>query len=301
MDDLLDLSWSDTSTPAKGAGGTTPILQPTARAGSSFDALAKPTTAVNYASLSSSSTRTSSPLSNGLNATSRVESRIASPAVRTPASGAASPAPRASNDAFSSLLSGASAVSGNKNLTMAERSAQLAAEKKAREEAEKSKWDHGGAFWDKLEGGSTKPVPKAVTSLLSPSPQPASAVPPQRARATPSPGPASAQPKSSSGAFWDSTTLQPAPSAPAARSSSVSPANGSKDAFDDLDGLLTSNKSTPGRGPSPATSAPADPWDLDALSAAVPSNTRPAEEDDDDLLGLLGKPAKSVSDYHCIC
>jgi hypothetical protein len=72
---------------------------------------------------------------------------------------------------------------------------------------------------------------------------------------------------------------------------------GAADTFDDLDGFLSAPAAKATRSAKPAAkAAPADPWDLDALSASVPATTDYADDyasEDDDLLGELGRPAKS--------
>jgi len=207
---------------------------------------------------------------------------------------------------------------------MAERSAQLAAEKKRKEEAEKSQWDHGD-FWDKQMGvsgsgsgsGSGSNSKLGVNTLHAPVPKPpASALPSAKSPSpalslSPAPATATAQPaKSSAGSFWDTPSLQPARASPSpASAKGTSAGTGAKtantsasyDAFDDLDDFLqpqpTSKSASSRASPAPAA-APADPWDLDALSAAVPPKDNfenDYAESEDDLLGELGRPAKPKS------
>lgn len=318
MDDLLDLSWSD----SKGQNGGGESGSTSSKTGSSFDLLSRPTPNANYFSSSGKSTPLQPALgtvsASPLNPASSVPTRNGSSAV-TPAR-TQSPA---AGDAFSSLL-GVSSGGGKQNLTMAEKQAELAAQRAADAEADKARWGNGD-FWNKLEGGGvsgsivaptpqnakSQQLPKALQPELRDTSRPASAAP----------SPAPVQKDGKAGTFWDShNLLAPASksesraSTPASRPTSAKPAG--EFGWDDDDDLLggpavkpaAKQKAQPnaqpqswdddllGSGSKPSSKSTADPWDLDALSSAVPeSRDAYGGDSDDDLLGELGRPAESVS------
>ncbi|KAE8541188.1 hypothetical protein D1P53_002545 [Cryptococcus gattii VGV] len=72
------------------------------------------------------------------------------------------PAATAHNDAFSSLLSipAPSATATGKNMTMAEKQAAIAEEKRQKDEAQRKQFEAHGAFWDNL----LQPAPAAAPS-----------------------------------------------------------------------------------------------------------------------------------------
>lgn len=319
MDDLLDLSWSDSK---KQDGGSK---------GSSFDLLAKSSnTGANYFSSSGKSTpqpSASSNVSSSNLASLNLAPRLASKNGSTAPTPARTQSP-ATTDAFSSLL-GMSAGTDNQKLTMAEKQAQLAAKKAADAEAEKAKWGNGD-FWNKLEGGSSGSV-----GIVAPQPQPVKSqmlapLKPAASGSRPSSAAATTSKPATGGTFWDkhndllapvnssSRAATPASASSSSRPGSVQPSKplqadlGWDDDDDDLLGggakptQKTSSSSQPlnweddllGGSTKSASKpkTPADPWDLDALASAVP----PAQDSyggdsDDDLLGELGRPARSVS------
>ncbi|BEI82576.1 hypothetical protein CcaverHIS002_0304440 [Cutaneotrichosporon cavernicola] len=298
MDDLLDLSWSEQPNPAaKGMGG------------SAFDMLSRPQG--NY--YSGASTPAASKPASNTGSSANLAGMRATPGLRT----TASPRPPPVSDAFSGLL-GASTAPGGKSLSMAERQAQLAAQKANAAEEERNRWGDD-AFWDQLGGSSTSSAaPASEKPLMAPQPaKPISLAPALQPSSTTGSRAASTRPtsatsaKKSAGTFWD---VESALGQPDKRKKSPSPPskggwgggdflNGSKPApaeapqkdeisWDDNDGLLgSSSKPTPYSGP-------ADPWDFDALSSSIPAKSAPAVDyggDDDDLLGELGRPARKPS------
>jgi hypothetical protein len=304
MDDLLDLSWSEQPKPAK-VGGS----------GSAFDLLSRPGQGNYY-----SGSTTPLPPSKPASATGSSANLAAMRGTPNPRN-AASPRPPAGPDAFSDLLGAAS--TGGKSLSMAERQAQLAAQKAKEAEEERSRWGDG-AFWDQLGSSSPAPAPTApAPAPAQPLAAPTPAKPVAVAALQPSSRPASARPGSSnSGSFWDmeSSLGQPKPQPQSQKPKAKPPAKGSfwdmesalgqpepkksppKDDFDLLNGSKPSKDEISwddgllGSGSKPAT-GPADPWDFDALSSSVPAGAPAAAEygDDDDLLGELGKPVRKPS------
>lgn len=312
MDDLLDLSWSEQ-----------PAKKPPALGGSSFDLLSRPKGQGNYYSGASTPLAPSKPASNAGSSANLAGMRV-TPTLRSTASPrpgvgrAASPAQPGAADAFSDLL-GMSGAGGGKNLSMAEKQAQLAAQKAKEAEEEKNRWGDG-AFWDQLGGskpaaqvqGIAAPTPAKAKVPLGPALQPASS----------GSRPSSAA-KKSAGSFWDTDSLlgQPEPAKPKASSKSPSPP--AKDAgslwtdddllnglsakpaakssqkgeisWDDDEVLLGGSSSSSNLNKPAAAAAAADPWDFDALSSSVPQASAGRDNDDDDLLGELGRPARKTS------
>ncbi|OWZ60030.1 UBA/TS-N domain-containing protein [Cryptococcus neoformans c45] len=132
MDDLLDLSWS-AAPPAP-----PPKPQP------AFELLARPAPATSY-------------------------SPSPSPAPAPPAKPAAAAA-TAHSDAFSSLIAvPAARAEQGKHMTMAEKQAAIAQEKRRKDEAQRAQFAADGAFWDSLGSGSMTTTP--------PPPPPAAAAP----------------------------------------------------------------------------------------------------------------------------
>ncbi|WWD22767.1 hypothetical protein CI109_107260 [Kwoniella shandongensis] len=345
MDDLLDLNWSSptttktSSTPPINATAPAPQKQSTA-----FDFLAQPAPRAgtpNYYGSSSTPLRASTPsqpLANGgvggqrlglgaagapplrgSGTTTPLGSGFGTPTIPQGANSNGGPNPSASAsgaggsvglDAFSSLLSISSSGSatGGKNMTMAEKQAALADEKKRKAEEDRKRFEAEGAFWDNLGGGSgtksqSTQKPNGLNELLGP-PPPIAGPSTSRVKSpvndgilAPSPAPGtSSKPKTSTansaGSFWNH--------------------------FDDTDDLLTSSAAPRAKPPSATSRSPAppsDPFDFDAL-AAVPSHLSVngsrnggsgpgsgmrtpvsdfdfgdrGDDDEEDILGDLGKP-----------
>lgn len=157
MDDLLDLSWS--------AAPPAPPQKPQP----AFELLARPAPAVSY-------------------------SPSPSPSPAPPAKPAA--AATAHSDAFSSLIAvPAARAEQGRHMTMAEKQAAIAQEKRRRDEAQRAQFAADGAFWDSLGSRSTTTT-YGDSDLLSASSQPASQ-PPSHAHSPappPPPPPAAAAP-----------------------------------------------------------------------------------------------------------
>ncbi|GMK56949.1 hypothetical protein CspeluHIS016_0307890 [Cutaneotrichosporon spelunceum] len=306
MDDLLDLSWSEQPKPtAKGMGG------------SAFDMLSRPQG--NYYS-GASTPAASKPASNASSSANLAGLR-GTPGLRT----TASPRPPPANDAFSDLLSTSSTASGSggKSLSMAERQAQLTAQKARAAEEERNRWGDG-AFWDQLGGSSTSssaPAPEKPLAApqpakpfnLGPALQPSSAASSRSASARPT---SATSAKKSAGTFWNMESALGQPEKPKKLPSPS--ARGGRD--DDIHDILNGSKPAPATSLKPSqedeiswdnddellrssskaatSSGPADLWDFDALSSSVPGKSAPAADygaDDDDLLGELGKPVRKPS------
>lgn len=260
MDDLLDLSWS--------AAPPAPPQKPQP----AFELLARPAPAASYS-----------------------PSPSPSPAPAPPAK----PAAAAHSDAFSSLIAvPAARAEQGKHMTMAEKQAAIAQEKRRKDEAQRAQFAADGAFWDSLGSRSMTATPPpdslprdSLDDLLQPP----------------------------HGTFWDqygASDLLSASSQPASQppSHAHSPA--------------------PPPPPPPAAAAPADPFDFDTFentlngSATASLASKSGETsgirtplstldfgdgdpaDDllgdpaDDLLGELGKPAPKpaqVCTHYTIC
>ncbi|KAL7420261.1 auxilin-like clathrin-binding protein required for normal clathrin function [Cryptotrichosporon argae] len=268
MNDLLDLNWSS-------GPSSQPALQPDKPKTNAFDLLSKPSSPTYLSSAPLRATpspspafgrpASQSPLSNSspkTAASTSAPSRVATPAA----------------DAFSNLLSLPATAGPSKSLTIAERQAQLAREKQEAANREREQFAVDGAFWNRFggdSGPSLAPAPvlapagkatNGLDDLLQPTPRSAQLRPTSTASGTGSQ--LSPQPPKNAGTFWD---LQPDAEA------------------------------------SPAPTATPDPWDFDALPASTPAASKPAsgmrtpvsnfdfnerDNDDGDLLGDLGKPAR---------
>lgn len=269
MDDLLDLSWSDSkpaSKPVHTTQSANSTRQPTPNP--TFDFLSKQPSGSkpNYYAAPSSTPplRATTPQTAPLPASARFH---------TPRS--TTPNPVSSSDAFSSLLSfsgsGANGSSG-KTLSLAERQQLAEKDKLEKAERERAQFTANGSFWDNLGSGSSSTAtaansansPNGLDELLSPKPMHV-ARPPSELSKTHPPTPPPQQD------VWDDDdTFLSGPSKPVARAT-----------------------------------ASADPFDFDAFnetmnapastSAPKPSDKHTSnrfEEDEDDLLGGLGQPAQ---------
>ncbi|WVF66648.1 hypothetical protein IAT40_001389 [Kwoniella sp. CBS 6097] len=335
MDDLLDLNWSAPSKPASAkstpTGGATPASGP-----ASFDFLAvvqpkrvSRTGTPNYysstplrAATPSQSAQTNAPINNArLSSATAVGSGRSTPVQPPPAP---APAPVGGGlDAFSSLLSmpSSSGINGG-NMTMAQKQKAMEDEKRRKDEEDRKRFEAEGDFWDNLgsssasvtTNGAVKVVPPAMQKMsgpiasghddlddfLRPAPAPATrAKSPLQHASNDILAPFPVAPvgsKSSAGTFWDDFGDSTAPNL-------ARPAPSSQ-------GLRTAgSSSSQSRSPAP----PADPFDFDALEAAVPKTNGGTstmrtpvsdfdfgdreDHDEEDILGDLGKPvfAKSQS------
>jgi tetratricopeptide (TPR) repeat protein len=201
-------------------------------------------------------------------------------------------------DAFSSLLSldSSSSTSSKQTMSLAERQAQIAEEKRKKAEHERQQFEAHGAFWDNLGSSSSSskatpvmspvlPVGNKVEALL----QPTISAPTSR--------PASSLAKPS---------LLPSP---AAQATAKMPSSSSTwdDDDDFLAGPSTQKRQT---ATSSATKPPSDPFDFDAMDASLnslaptkrsngssgvrtPVSNFDFGDNEDDLLGGLGGPAKT--------
>ncbi|WVQ94257.1 hypothetical protein IAU59_001336 [Kwoniella sp. CBS 9459] len=332
MDDLLDLDWSAPSKPASAkstpAGGASP-----APGAASFGFLAQPkplsrTGTPNY--YSSTPLRAATPSQAASSSTQIGNARLGPAAaagsgrntpVQPPAAAAGGGAGGGGLDAFSSLLSMPSSNGANGGaMTMAQRQKAMEDEKKRKDEEDRKRFEAEGDFWDNLgttapaaiTNGPVKPVPQSAqrsatsvstglddldTFLRPTSAAPARTISPLRPPSNDILAPApmtTAASKSSSGTFWDGFDE----SGPSKRiDRPVSSGQGSYKA---------GSSSSQSRSPAP----PADPFDFDALEAAVPTKTNGGTstmrtpvsdfdfgdredhdaDDDDDILGDLAKP-----------
>jgi hypothetical protein len=254
MDDLLDLNWSSPPT-GTSSKPLAPSLQPSkpkptgTAATSSFDFLAKSNTG--------SSSRTGTP-NYYQSSTPRTTTPLAPPVQAAPQPKAQPSSNGTGGDAFSSLL-GMGSSSGSKNLTMAQKQAQIIEERRLKEEREKAQfaglgnWEQFGSTSNSSSSSSTmsaplQPVPTkssdAFNGLLQPTiSRPSSSTP---SRGT-TPAPAKSMGK---GTFWDNADFLAGPSKPSPPSKS-------------------SPLSNPPASQAGASQA-ADPWDFDQLAAVEP-------------------------------
>ena len=284
MDDLISLDWSSTSS----STSKPPIAAQPKPSSASFDLFAQPkplSNGANYHSPTPPLKSATPTLTPQLPTSARLQPQASGS--RPTRSGNASPNPVSppSHDAFSSLLSiNGSSNAENKNLSLAERQAQAAEDKKRQADHEKAQFDAHSSFWDNL--GSSKPSPEADSAKEF------------------------------------GAVLQPS-SAPISRPTSAVP-HLSVDTWDDDDGLLgagpssikQASSSSSSRHPTPQP--PNDPFDFDTLAARTSklrvegkakgsSGMRTPVSDfdfgekedpgsDEDVLGDLGRPAKPLSE-----
>jgi len=257
MDDLLDLNWSSPSS-GPSSKPLTPSLQPTipiatgAAAPSSFDFLAK--------SATGSSSRSGTPNYYQSSTTTRTTTPQASiPALAQPKAQATSNGNGNGNgsggDAFSSLLGMGASSGSSKNLTMAQKQAQIIEERRLKEEREKAQFA-GLGNWEQSNHTTSTSSSSSSSRMAAPL-QPV--------------------PTKSSNAF--DGLLQPTisrPSSSTSRGSTPAPAKSSgKGTFWDNDDFLAGPSKPSPSGPSkPISSANtaqvADPWDFDQLAAVEP-------------------------------
>lgn len=260
MDDLLDLNWSSPSS-SSAANGSKPITPnaPAVKpgAGSQFDFLAKSSTggasgtsSPNYYN-ASSTPRSFTPNSQPPKASGTAPTALKAAG---PPAGAASPLVGNGNDAFSSLLGmGASGAGGSKNMTLAQRQAQMADEKQRKEEHERQQFA-GLGNWEQLGTG-------AASSSTSSKNRPASPL----------------QPIPTKAASSFDALLQPVsrPSSSASRAQPHVPqqigSSSAKAKWEDDDFMLGSAPQSTTQAQRPQSSPqPDDPWDFDQLAAVKP-------------------------------
>ncbi|KAK4686110.1 hypothetical protein P7C73_g4017, partial [Tremellales sp. Uapishka_1] len=298
MDDLLDLDWS--SAPSSSAtelrAPQPPPLKPNHN--NSFNFLAN--TNGNAPSYSSSVLlRSASPSI----ATKPSQLARSNNSTRAPTpSNAISPTPPSGMDAFSGLLSLPSQLTSQaKSLSLVERQAKMALDKKEKEDRERQQFEAHGSFWDNLGNGGSTSVPNGKASASNPhldglleplpAPRPTSTMPTVLA---PTPAAATAKPKatSSTSAPWDYEDLL-SPSASNAKSSTSqtqTPAPADPFDFDSL------RAASPMSAPSPVTAG----WSKHAALGSTSGMRTPVsdfdfgdrEDGDGDLLGDLGKPVR---------
>jgi len=255
MDDLLDLNWSSSPTTSS-SKPLAPSLQPSkpkptgSAATTSFDFLAKSNTGPssrtgtpNY--YQSSTPRTTTPLAPAVQAAPQPKPQVTSNGT--------------GGDAFSSLLGMGGSSGSSKNMTMAQKQAQILEEKRLKEERERAQfaglgnWEQFGSTSNSSSSSSRmsaplQPIPTkssdAFNGLLQPTiSRPSSSTP---SRGT-TPAPAKSMGK---GTFWDNADFLAGPSKPSPPSKS-------------------SPLSNPPASRAEASQA-ADPWDFDQLAAVEP-------------------------------
>jgi hypothetical protein len=254
MDDLLDLNWSSTPT-GSSSKPLAPSLQPSkpkptgSAATSSFDFLATSNTG--------SSSRTGTP-NYYQSSTPRTTTPLAPPIQAVPQQRPQATGNGTGGDAFSSLL-GMGSSSGSKNLTMAQKQAQIIEEKRLKEEREKAQfaglgnWEQFGTTSNSSSSSSRisaplQPVPTKSSDAFNGLLQPTISRP---SSSTPSRGTTPAPAKSvGKGTFWDNQDFLAGPSKPPPPSESLP-----------LSDPLVSRA---------GISQVADPWDFDQLAAVEP-------------------------------
>jgi len=301
MDDLVNLDWSSKPLPptngAKSAVGGTVLRPPAAAAASSFDFLTTTASGGGPSYYSSTPLRAATPTLAPLKPSISGNARLAStlPARNTPVpnssgkTATATPGSLTSGDAFSDLLSlGPSSSINNKQLSLADRQAKLAKEKEDREEREKHQFAGDGQFWERF-GGESQPGPSRTPTIALPSNMKVPVTISQ-------PNPVKTN---GMGSFWnDNDLLSPSVSQVPTKSStplqkSVVPRTAVLDPFDfealsASVGQLSSKASRNGNNSSTGTSEMRTPVsDFDFGEADLAS----MNEEDDDILGLLGRPA----------
>jgi hypothetical protein len=248
MDDLLDLNWSSSPT-CTSSKPLAPSSQPSkpkptgAAATSSFDFLAKSNTG--------SSSRTGTP-NYYQSTTPRTTTPLAPPIQVAPQQKAQPASNGTGGDAFSSLLGMGSSSDSSKNLTMAQKQAQIIEERRLKEEREKAQfaglgsWEQFGSTSNSSSSSSRmsaplQPIPTKSSDAFNGLLQPTISRP---SSSTPSRGTTPAPVKNSGkGTFWDNADLLAGPSKPSPPSIPSS---------------------------SLAATQVADPWDFDQLAAVEP-------------------------------
>ncbi|KAF2095989.1 hypothetical protein NA57DRAFT_43372 [Rhizodiscina lignyota] len=212
-----------------------------------------------------------------------------------PASNAPSKSTTPANDSFSSLLSRNNAAKQNANLSMQERQKQLLEEKARQEEERRKKLDHqfganDNTFWENIGSGKSTPDPTSAGlpkqqgsggSLSATINKPFAALNAHRTT------PANTSSESDLLAAFDSD-------APVDSSSHFPPAPDSRSSTP-AHAFSNGSTNTGTNAPTSSFDVPDeddDPFGLGSLPQKQSSVPRPAvpADDDDDVLGLLGKP-----------
>jgi hypothetical protein len=160
---------------------------------------------------------------------------------------------------------------GTAKLSLAERQAQVAEEKKKKDDHERQQFEAHGAFWETLGSGSTAKATTGIngfstianSSNITAS---SSSIPPKIIAPSPALSRAPTSVKSTMGSFWDT---------PPPHTSSASTPKSDLHADEEEDFLQSFSTSkapeqTSRRKPSPKP-PPVDPFDFDQLDSVVPS------------------------------
>jgi hypothetical protein len=256
MDDLSGLDWSSTNT--KGPNPTPPI-------------------GMNQSSLYPSLKPTPSPQVSGRNTPLSMQgsgANVSRPATSKPAT-----------DSFSNLVN-FGAPKSNANLSLRERQEQLEAEKRRKAEEQRKQIQSqygGGQFWDNIGQGSAGASRTATPSFPSaPSPAP-------NGQSGQSAGDEDLFAAFNKNTKVDNASHYPPPVLP--NSGESTPASTAK--------LNLSSASAWNVAPASSSNDPAgddDPFGLNEFGAKPPrrQTPAPAQDDDDDFLGDLGKPVEEV-------
>jgi len=197
--------------------------------------------------------------------------------------------PQTSNDAFGDLLAFGGSSKTTNNLSIAERQAQVERERLEKQRKEQQALRDQGAFWDTFEKPKSTPPPIRSTSsnsaALKPTPLATASKPPPASTSTPSSVKSSKAPAVS---IWDFDLLAaPAP-----------PEDDEPDLFAGFNHISNKPKSP---SPAPRSSTPGDfdfgdREDRHAESGrkGLLGNNEGRQDDQDDILGLLGQPLRSI-------
>ena len=295
MDDLLDLSWTDSkaSAPKQLQPSASTSRQPTPSSQPTFDFLAKPPSGPNYYSTSTPPIRGSTPKTAPLPQQPRLpDATHRSNTPNPPAK------PAANGDAFSSLfsLAGGLTAASSKTLSLADKQKQAEIARAEQAEKQRQQFEADGSFWDNLGSSSTAKATSSGSNnarsftpfddLLAPQP-----VRPSTLRQTHTPSPAPSEPSRpptsaiTSSAWDDDDTFLAGPSKPVARTVPFPQPTSETfnfDAFDDTKPSLAPPTRQNGAASSSGMRTPLSDFDFGDRGL------------DDDLLGELGQPANPV-------
>lgn len=297
MDDFKDLKWVDAPSSTTSGGSATRPSRTSSSSADAFSLLASSVSKPNY-----------------LSSVSNPPSRSLTPSLPP------KPVQASSGDAFSSLFStgGSRPTLSKAPMSMAQRQAKAERERTQKEEQERQTLHAHPAFWDQLDSSrprSVQPQRQAESSGLPPVLRPTSASGSgstqsqsrpslgQFSALTPTVRPISpnppAKPTTASRpptTVWDFDLLSGPTTSATVPQVTVKPA--STDLLDDFDVLSAS----PARAPPPSSSKPPattlrtdDEFDDFQWEPAHRDAPSPADSDDDDVLGLLGKPVSRQS------
>ena len=157
MDDLLDLDWSSSSQGRKAPLQANNLHQPTPTR--SFDFLAQPSGSSSRANYyTSTPARSLTPNTPVFNAVGRAKVPAAAVVSGTATPSSNTPIIASSADAFSSLLSLPNGAGGGPSRThamsLAEKQARVAEEKRRLDDRERQQFEAQGAFWETLGAGN---------------------------------------------------------------------------------------------------------------------------------------------------